>query len=86
VTSQPSRARIFAPLALLRADIEASYVVMIPRPLKYLGFDSMTSCLTPFQIALCYGSDSVARLKDKGEISLNLAGTHILLRSLSLLF
>ena len=44
------------------ADIEALNVVTIPPPLRCLGFGSMSACLTPLQIALCYGSDSVARL------------------------
>lgn len=43
------------------ADIEVSNVVTIPRPLRYLGFGSTSTCLTPLQIALCYGSDSVAK-------------------------
>jgi hypothetical protein len=36
------------------ADIEALNVVTIPRPLRCLGFGSMSACLTPLQIALCY--------------------------------
>ncbi|KAF2803741.1 ankyrin [Mytilinidion resinicola] len=52
------------------ADIEASNVVTIPRQLGCLSFDSMSTCLTPLQTALCYGSDSVARfLINHGAIS-----------------
>ncbi|KAH6675964.1 hypothetical protein B0J14DRAFT_587730 [Halenospora varia] len=44
------------------ADIEALHTVMIPRQLSCLGFNSVMTCLTSLQIALCYGSGSVARL------------------------
>lgn len=53
------------------ADTEAVHRVKIPRPLRSLGFENITTYLTPFQIALCYGSDSVARLLiDRGADSL----------------
>ena len=52
------------------ASIEAPHAVTMPPALGCLGFDSMTTYLTPLQIALCYGSDSVARLLIKlGAIS-----------------
>ncbi|ORY10313.1 ankyrin repeat-containing domain protein [Clohesyomyces aquaticus] len=49
------------------ADTEGLYFAIIPRSLGCLGFDSWAAYLTPLQIALCYGSDSVARtLIDRG--------------------
>jgi hypothetical protein len=52
------------------ADIEALNVVTIPRLLRCLGFGSMSACLTPLQIALCYRSDSVARfIINRGAIT-----------------
>lgn len=44
------------------ANTEASHMVTIPRSLGCLGFDSAPTYLTPLQISLCYGSDTVARL------------------------
>jgi Ankyrin repeats (many copies) len=44
------------------ADTEASNVVTVPRSLRCLDFSSMSTRLTALQIALCYGSDSTARL------------------------
>jgi hypothetical protein len=44
------------------ADIEASRMGTIPHPLRDLGFGHLPISLTPLQVALCYGSDSVARL------------------------
>ena len=52
------------------ADIEALHIVMIPHQLRCLDFKSVTTCLTSLQIALCYGSDSVARfLIEHGAIT-----------------
>jgi hypothetical protein len=44
------------------ADIESSRMGTIPHALRDLGFGHLPISLTPLQTALCYGSDSVARL------------------------
>ena len=44
------------------AEIEATQQVLIPRPLKCLGFKCAATFLTQFQIALCYGSEHIASL------------------------
>jgi len=52
------------------ADIEALHAVLIPRQLRCLGFIPVMTSLTSFQIALCYKSESVARLLiDHGAIT-----------------
>jgi hypothetical protein len=55
------------------ANIEALSEVRLPNPLRRLGFGSPSAHLTPLQVALCYGSDSVARLLiSRGSISSSL--------------
>ena len=52
------------------ADIEALHRILIPQQLSCLGFISVKTLLTSFQIALCYGSESVARLLiERGAIT-----------------
>jgi hypothetical protein len=58
------------------ADIEALHAVMIPCQLRCLGFNSVTTCLSPLQIALCYGSGSVAMLLiEHGAITTKFLGS-----------
>jgi hypothetical protein len=44
------------------ADIEAPRLVHIPRLLRHLDIHQTATWMTPLQVALCYGSDTVARL------------------------
>jgi hypothetical protein len=55
------------------ADIETPRLVQIPLLLKHLEIHRAVTCMTPLQVALCYGSDTVARfLLKRGAVSSSL--------------